>query len=258
MTLAKRVVPCLDVKDGRVVKGVKFEGLRDAGDPVELSMRYRDEGADEIVFLDITASLEKRATLRALVKKVAANLDIPFTVGGGIRTMGDARLALVSGADKIAVNTAAIRRPELITELAEVFGSQCIVVAIDARRRKETLGSSSNYEVSSHSATRETDLDAVEWAVEAAERGAGELLVTSVDRDGSKAGYDIELLKAVTSSVNIPVVASGGAGSLVHFLQAFRDAGCDAALAASLFHYKELTVGQVKDYLVANGVTVRQ
>jgi len=251
MPLAKRIVPCLDVKDGRVVKGVKFEGLRDAGDPVELAERYRDEGADEVVFLDITASLEKRATLKSMVRKVAANLDIPFTVGGGIRTMSDARLALCSGADKVAVNTAAIRKPNLITELADVFGSQCVVVAIDARK----VGDS--YEVSSHSATRRTGLDAVEWAEKAAKRGAGELLVTSVDRDGTKKGYDLDLLSAITSKVNVPVVASGGAGTLNHFLEALRDAKCDAALAASLFHYEELTVKQVKDYLEANGVIVR-
>lgn len=251
MPLAKRVVPCLDVKGGRVVKGVKFEGLKDAGDPVELAVRYRDEGADEIVFLDITASLEKRATLRALVRAVAAELDIPFTVGGGIRTMSDARLALCSGADKVAVNTAAIRDPDLITRLAEVFGSQCVVVAIDARRVGD------RYEVSSHSATRQTGLDAIEWAQEAAERGAGELLVTAIDRDGTREGYDLPLLKSITSCVNVPVVASGGAGRLEHFLEALSEAGCDAALAASLFHYRELSVQQVKDYLAANGVTVR-
>lgn len=230
---------------------MNFEGLRDAGNPVELAERYRDEGADEIVFLDITASLEKRATLRALVRKVAANLDIPFTVGGGIRSMSDARLALVSGADKVAVNTAAIQNPGLITKLADVFGSQCVVVAIDARNK------GGRYGVSSHSATRHTELDAVEWAVEAARRGAGELLVTSIDRDGTKKGYDLELLGAITAHVNVPVIASGGAGTLKHFLEALRDANCDAALAASLFHYGELTVRQVKDYLDANGVVVR-
>jgi cyclase len=251
MPLAKRIVPCLDVKDGRVVKGVKFEGLRDAGDPVELAERYRDDGADEVVFLDITASLEKRATLRSLVRKVAANLDIPFTVGGGIRTMGDARLALCSGADKVAVNTAAIMKPELIRRLADVFGSQCVVLAIDAKKTP------TGYQVFSHSATRRTSLGAVEWAREAETLGAGELLVTSIDRDGTRKGFDIELLRMITSSVNIPVVASGGAGRLEHFLEAFRDAGCDAALAASLFHYRELTVGQVKDYLGENGITVR-
>ena len=251
MPLAKRIVPCLDVKAGRVVKGVRFEGLRDAGDPVELAQRYRDEGADEIVFLDITASLEKRATLRSLVKKVAANLDIPFTVGGGIRSMGDARLALCNGADKVAVNTAAIQDPELLGKLADVFGSQCVVLAIDVRRTAD------GYEVFSHSATRPTGLKAEEWARRAEKLGAGELLVTSIDRDGTKKGYDIALLRQITSSVNVPVVASGGAGSLEHFLEAFRDGGCDAALAASLFHYRELTVGQVKDYLGVNGVVVR-
>ncbi len=251
MPLAKRIVPCLDVKDGRVVKGVKFEGLRDAGDPVELAERYRDEGADEIVFLDITASLEKRATLRSLVRKVAANLDIPFTVGGGIRTMSDARLALCSGADKVAVNTAAIQRPSLIGRLAGVFGSQCVVLAIDVKSTDR------GYEVFSHSATRPTGLSAGEWAKRAEGLGAGELLVTSIDRDGTKKGYDVRLLREITASVNIPVVASGGAGKLEHFLEAFRDAGCDAALAASLFHYRELTVGQVKDYLRGKNVVVR-
>lgn len=255
MTLAKRIIPCLDVKAGRVVKGVKFEGLRDAGDPVELSSRYRDEGADEVVFLDITASLEKRETIRELVQGVAANLDIPFTVGGGIRTMEDARLVLASGADKVGVNTAALRDPSLITHLADVFGSQCVVVAIDAKR---TRGAGKiKYEVFSHSATKTASIDAVEWAQKAAKLGAGELLVTSIDRDGTKAGYDIELLRAITKRVRVPVVASGGAGTLQHFYDALSTAGCDAALAASLFHYRELTVGQVKDYLAAKGVVVR-
>jgi len=249
--LAKRIVPCLDVRNGRVVKGVRFEGLKDAGDPVELAQRYRDEGADEIVFLDITASLEKRATLRSLVRRVAANLDIPFTVGGGIWSMSDARLALCSGADKVAVNTAALLKPGLINRLADVFGSQCVVVAIDARRTPR------GYEVFSHSATRPTGRGAEEWAKTAEREGAGELLVTSIDRDGTRRGYDLGLLRAITSSVNVPVVASGGAGRLEHFLEAFRDAACDAALAASLFHYRNLTVAQVKDYLRGNGVLVR-
>ena len=255
MTLAKRIVPCLDVKDGRVVKGVKFEGLRDAGDPVELSTRYRDEGADEVVFLDITASLEKRKTIRSLVRSVAASLDIPFTVGGGIRSMADARLILASGADKVAVNTAALRDPGLITRLADVFGSQCVVVAIDAKRAKGESGM--EYEVFSHSATRTAKVDAVAWAKKAAELGAGELLVTSIDRDGTKIGYDTQLLSAITRTVGVPVVASGGAGKLEHFYEALSEAGCDAALAASLFHYRELTVRQVKDYLAARGVVVR-
>jgi imidazole glycerol-phosphate synthase subunit HisF len=233
------------------VKGVKFEGLKDAGDPVELSSRYRDEGADEVVFLDITASLEKRTTMRSLVRSLAAGLDIPFTVGGGIRSMGDARLALASGADKVAVNTAALQRPGLITRLADVFGSQCVVVAIDAKR------TGGGYRVFSHSATRAAEVDAVAWAQKAAELGAGELLVTSIDRDGTRAGYDIELLRAITQKVNVPVIASGGAGTLEHFYEALTSGGCDAALAASLFHYRELTVGQVKDYLQAKGVVVR-
>lgn len=252
MPLAKRVIPCLDVKGGRVVKGVRFEGLRDAGDPVELAVRYRDEGADELVFLDITASIEKRATLTKLVMRVAENLDIPFTVGGGIRSMADARRVLCSGADKVAVNTAAIQRPELIRRLADVFGSQCVVLAIDAK----TSGGG-RYEVFSHSATRPASLDAVEWARRAERLGAGELLVTSIDMDGTKLGYDLELLKRITSSVKLPVIASGGAGKLDHFLDAFKKANCDAALAASLFHYGELSVAQVKDYLRGNGVIVR-
>ena len=251
MPLAKRVIPCLDVRDGRVVKGVKFEGLKDAGDPAELAQRYRDEGADEVVFLDISASLENRSTLRKLVKKVAANLDIPFTVGGGIRSMSDARLALCSGADKVAINTAAIQKPELITELADTFGSQCVVVAIDSRRMPD------GYRVFSHSATKGAQLDAVVWARDVSRRGAGELLLTSIDRDGTRQGYDIALLRSITSSVNVPVVASGGAGKLEHFLSAFTDANCDAALAASLLHYRELSVGQVKDYLRGHGVVVR-
>lgn len=252
MPLAKRVIPCLDVKGGRVVKGVRFEGLRDAGDPVELAVRYRDEGADELVFLDITASIEKRATLTKLVMRVAENLDIPFTVGGGIRSMADARRVLCSGADKVAVNTAAIQRPELIRRMADVFGSQCVVLAIDAK----TSGGG-RYEVFSHSATRPASLDAVEWARRAERLGAGELLVTSIDMDGTKMGYDLELLKRITSSVKLPVIASGGAGKLDHFLDAFKKANCDAALAASLFHYGELSVAQVKDYLRGNGVIVR-
>ncbi|MBI2648125.1 MAG: imidazole glycerol phosphate synthase subunit HisF [Thaumarchaeota archaeon] len=252
MPLAKRVIPCLDVKGGRVVKGVHFEGLRDAGDPVELAVRYRDEGADELVFLDITASMEKRATLTKLVMRVAENLDMPFTVGGGIKSMNDARQVLCSGADKVAVNTAAIRRPELIRRLADVFGSQCVVLAIDAKRSK-----AGRYEVFSHSATRATGLDAVEWARKAERLGAGELLVTSIDRDGTKLGYNLELLGSITRSVRLPVIASGGAGTLSHFVEAFERANCDAALAASLFHYGELSVAQVKDYLRGNGVIVR-
>ncbi len=248
-------MPCLDIKNGRVVKGVNFEGLKDAGDPVELSVRYRDEGADEIVFLDITASVEERATLRSLVQRVAENLDIPFTVGGGIRSMSDARLVLRSGADKVSVNTAAIQRPQLIEDLARVFGSQCVVVAIDAKRVAEN-GRKKGYEVFSHSGGRPTSLGAGDWAKKVEELGAGELLVTSIDRDGTRLGYDLDLLNLITSQVNIPVIASGGCGKLEHFLEAF-EVNCDAALAASLFHYGELSIRKVKDYLASNGVVVR-
>ena len=255
MPLAKRIIPCLDVKAGRVVKGVHFEGLRDAGDPVELSVRYRDEGADEIVFLDITASLQRRRTLKALVREVAENLDIPFTVGGGIRSMSDARLVLCNGADKVAVNTAAIQHPQLIKKLADVFGSQCVVVAIDAKRVSESGGE--KFRVFSHSATKPTKLQAIDWSRRTEKLGAGELLVTSIDRDGTKLGYDLELLQHISTQVNIPIIASGGCGSLKDFWAVFRETKCDAALAASLFHYGELSIKEVKDYLKANGVLVR-
>jgi cyclase len=253
---AKRIIPCLDVKAGRVVKGVHFKGLRDAGDPVELSVRYRDEGADEIVFLDITASLQQRRTLTTMVKRVAANLDIPFTVGGGIRSMDDARLALCNGADKVSINTAAIRCPRLITELAEVFGSQCVVVAIDAKLASGRNGQ--KFKVFSHSATKPTELEASEWSKRAAKMGAGELLVTSIDRDGTGLGYDLELLQHITNQVTIPVIASGGCGSLMDFASVFSNTDCDAALVASLFHYGELSIKEVKDYLEDKGVLVRR
>jgi cyclase len=256
LPLAKRIIPCLDVKAGRVVKGVHFKGLQDAGDPVELSVRYRDEGADEIVFLDITASLQRRRTLRTMVRRVAANLEIPFTVGGGIRSMDDARLALCSGADKVSINTAAIQRPRLIKKLADVFGSQCVVVAIDAKR--VSGGNGRKFEVFSHSATKPTKLEAAEWSRRAEKMGAGELLVTSIDYDGTKLGYDLGLLRHVTSQVNIPVIASGGCGSLMDFCSVFSETGCDAALVASLFHYGELSIKEVKEYLADNGVLVRR
>jgi len=251
--LAKRIIPCLDVKDGRVVKGVRFSGLRDAGDPVELSKRYRDEGADEIVFLDITATNAKRKTLAGLVRKVASSLDIPFTVGGGIRTASDLQAVLLSGADKVSINTAALSTPGLIRDLADIYGSQCIVVAIDAKRNPEGRG----YEVYSHAGGKRWRRDAREWARKAAALGAGELLVTSIDRDGTRLGYDIDLLKEIASSVGIPVIASGGAGSLEDFFDVLTVAGCDAALAASIFHYGELSVRQVKEHLAARGVVVR-
>lgn len=253
--LAKRIIPCLDVKNGRVVKGVQFSGLRDAGDPVELAVRYRDEGADELVFLDITASLQKRKTLTSLVKRVAANLDIPFTVGGGIRGIQDVTDVLCSGADKVSVNTAAIQRPSLIARLADVFGSQCIVTAVDAKRFQIPGGTW--FRVYSHSATKPTKLDAEKWARRVESLGAGELLVTSIDRDGTKLGYDLELLTHITSHVNIPVIASGGCGALSHFQEVFAKTNCDAALAASMFHYGKLSIRKVKEYLSSNGVVVR-
>jgi len=255
MPLAKRIIPCLDVKDGRVVKGVRFEGLNDAGDPAELAVRYRDNDADEIVFLDITASLQRRKTLRQLVRNVAANLDIPFTVGGGIRSMIDARLVLCNGADKISVNTAAVQHPQLVKRLANVFGSQCVVVAIDVKRVKRKNGH--KFMVFTHSATKPTNLEAAEWSRKVERLGAGELLVTSIDRDGTRLGYDLQLLQHITSRVNIPVIASGGCGSLTDFHAVFTQTGCDAALAASLFHYGELSIKEVKDYLTVNGVNVR-
>lgn len=232
---------------------MKFSGLRDAGDPAELARRYRDEGADEIVFLDITATNAKRKTLAGLVRKVASSLDIPFTVGGGIRTASDLRAVLLSGADKVSINTAALSAPGLIGDLADTYGSQCIVVAIDAKRDPDGRG----YEVYSHAGGKRWGLDALEWARKAAALGAGELLVTSIDRDGTRLGYDIELLKEIASSVGIPVIASGGAGSLEDFFDVLTVAGCDAALAASIFHYGELSVGQVKEHLAARGVVVR-
>jgi cyclase len=255
LPLAKRIIPCLDVKAGRVVKGVHFKGLRDAGDPVELAVRYRDEGADEIVFLDITASLQRRKTLKTLVRKIAANLDIPFTVGGGIRSMNDARLILCNGADKVSINTAAIQHPQLIRKLADVFGSQCVVVAIDAKRVNRRNGQ--KFIVFSHSATKSTTLEAAKWSQTVKKLGAGELLITSIDRDGTKLGYDLELLQHITTQVNIPVIASGGCGSLTDFHAVFSKTGCDAALVASLFHYGILTIKEVKDYLTNNGILMR-
>jgi len=254
MTLAKRIIPCLDVKAGRVVKGVKFGGLRDAGDPVELASRYRDEGADEVVFLDITASISKRKTLAGMVRRIAEALDIPFTVGGGISSASDVQTVLRNGADKVAVNTAALARPRLVKEISDTYGAQCVVVAIDAKRSEPNRRS---YDVYSHSGTRKTRRSALEWAKEAEDLGAGELLVTSIDRDGTRLGYDLELLGAITSCVRLPVIASGGCGSLEHFYDALQKGGCDAALAASLFHYGELSVGEVKAYLSKKGVQVR-
>ena len=250
----KRIIPCLDVNKGRVVKGVNFVNLRDAGDPVEIAKVYDAEGADELVFLDITASNEARDTVVDMVRAVAANVFIPFTVGGGIRTIEDFRRLLREGADKISVNSAAIDRPELIREAAEKFGSQCVVVAIDAKKRADGSG----WNIYKHGGRLDTGIDALWWAKEAERLGAGEILLTSMDCDGTKAGYDIPLTRAVAEAVSIPVIASGGAGTLAHFKEALQEGKADAALAASLFHYKELEIREVKDYLQENGVSVRR
>ncbi len=251
--LTKRIIPCLDVKDGRVVKGINFVELRDAGDPVSVGEAYSKAGADELVFLDITATSDARQTVVDMVRKVAERVFIPFTVGGGIRTVDDMKAILREGADKCAVNSAAINRPELISEGADKFGSQCVVVAIDARKREDGSG----WNVFKNGGRIDTGLDAVEWARKAYELGAGEILLTSMDRDGTKAGYDIELTRAIADQVGIPVIASGGAGTKEHFYEALTKGGADAALAASLFHYKELEILEVKEYLRSKGVPVR-
>ena len=249
----KRIIPCLDVNRGRVVKGVNFVDLKDAGDPVEIARAYDAAGADELVFLDITASCENRDTVTDMVRAVASSVFIPFTVGGGIRTVDDFKKLLREGADKISVNSAAIDRPQLITEAAEKFGSQCVVVAIDARRRDD-----GGWNIYKHGGRLDTGIDAVWWAKKVEALGAGEILLTSMDCDGTKAGYDLELTRAVADAVDIPVIASGGAGTLEHFHEAFTKGKADAVLAASLFHYKELEIGQVKDYLAEKGISVRR
>lgn len=250
--LAKRIIPCLDVRDGRVVKGVNFVNIRDAGDPVELASYYSEQGADEIVFLDITATSNARDTVVDVVERTAAQVFVPLTVGGGIRTLDDFQRLLRAGADKISVNSAAVKDPGLIARAAERFGSQCVVLAIDARLRPEGW-----YEVVVAGGRTPTGLDAVEWARRGQELGAGEILLTSMDADGTKAGFDLEMTRAVTEAVTIPVIASGGCGSLEHFAQVFEKTGCDAALAASLFHFGELTVPQVKEYLAEQNIPVR-
>ena len=248
-----RVVPCLDVDGGRVVKGVNFVGLRDAGDPVELAARYDAEGADELVFLDITASSDARDTMVDVARRVADEVFIPFTVGGGVRSVEDARELLMAGAEKVSVNTAAVDRPELVAELAEEFGAQCVVVAIDARRRPDGDG----FDVTTHGGRTPTGLDAIEWARGAAALGAGEILLTSMDRDGTKDGFDLELTRAVTEAVNVPVIASGGVGTLGHLVDGVIEGGADAVLAASIFHFGEHTVAEAKDALQRAGVIVR-
>lgn len=248
----KRIIPCLDVNNGRVVKGVNFVNLRDAGDPVEIASFYNQAMADEIVFLDITASSDARNIMLDVVARTAEQVFIPLTVGGGIRTINDFRRILSAGADKISVNSAALNRPELINEAAEKFGNQCVVVAIDAKRRD-----ASGFDVYLNGGRVNTGRDAIEWAVEAEKRGAGEILLTSMDCDGTKAGYDIELTRAVSDAVSIPVIASGGAGSMEHFAQALTDGGAEAALAASLFHYREMEILDLKHYLADRGIPVR-
>jgi cyclase len=255
-----RVIPCLDVDAGRVVKGVNFVDLRDAGDPVELAARYDAEGADELVFLDITASSDQRETIVDVVTRTAEQVFIPFTIGGGIRSVDDARRLLRAGADKVSVMTAAIQRPELITEIATEFGSQCCVVAIDARSCRDDdpfAPAPSGYRVYTHGGRTPIDIDAVAWAVEAEERGAGEILLTSMDRDGTRDGFDLALTAAVTDAVNIPVIASGGVGSLDHLVEGVTEGHADAVLAASIFHFGEHTVAEAKAHLTAAGVAVR-
>lgn len=251
----KRIIPCLDLKDGRVVKGVSFVGLRDVGDPVECAVAYAAAGADELTLLDINATYEGRGTMLKVVEQVAGAIYIPLTVGGGIRGLDDFTQLLLAGANKVSVNTAAVRRPELLTEAAEKFGSQCVVCAIDAKRRAPEEGG--GWEVYLNGGRVPAGLDAIDWAKEAAERGAGEILVTSIDLDGQKTGYDLELTRAVSESAGVPVTASGGAGTLEHFYEAVTFGKADAILAASLFHFGELTVRQVKEYLQGRGVPVR-
>ncbi len=267
MVLTKRIIPCLDLKDGRVVKGTHFVGLRDAGDPVELAQRYNEQGADEVVFLDIAATQEDRSTIVDVVQRAADELFLPLTIGGGIRTIEDMKQILRAGADKVSINSSAVADPGLISQGAERFGTQCIVVAVDVRRSYETApgktpitladGRECWYEVVTHGGSRGTGLDAVAWAIEAEERGAGEVLLTSMETDGTKEGFDIPVTRAVSEAVGVPVVASGGVGTLEHFYEGFTEGKADACLAASVFHYGEFTVRQVKEYLAERGIPVR-
>lgn len=265
--LAKRIIPCLDVDNGRVVKGVHFAEVRDAGDPVELAKRYKDQGADELVFLDITASQQGRETMKSVVRNVASVIDIPFTVGGGIKKLEDARDILLNGADKVSINTAAVKNPELVSQLMSIFGKQCVVVAIDAKRNyehakgkttfRDSAGKKFWFEVRIYGGKEGTGIDAVKWAREVESRGAGEILLTSIDADGTENGYDIQLTKEICTSTRIPVIASGGCGRARHMLEVFEKADVDAALAASIFHYEKSTVDKVKRYLKRNGVKIR-
>ena len=266
MTLTKRIIPCLDVKNGRVVKGLHFESIKDAGDPVELAKKYSDEGADELVFLDITASEEQRETIKNLVRQVASVINIPFTVGGGVRSLEDARNILLNGADKVGINTSAVKNPKLLTELMEIFGRQCVVVAIDAKRNytiKENANIFSEngqkfwFEVFIYGGKKETGLDAIDWAKQAQKLGAGEVLLTSIDKDGTKDGYDIILTKEVVKSVTIPVIASGGCGKPDDMVEVFLESNVDAALAASIFHYQTHGVNGVKEHLKEKRIPVR-
>ena len=255
MALAKRIIPCLDVKDGMVVKGTHFVSLRSAGDPVELAKKYCREGADEVVFLDISASNEKRKTKVTLARRIARGMDIPFTIGGGIGSIEDARVVLTNGADKVSVNTSAVRNPKLVSDLADLFGTQCVVVAIDAKRSRKTK---SGFTVCTSGGMHDTGIDAIAWSKEVERRGAGEILLTSIDRDETKDGYDLELTRQICSEVSLPVIASGGCGKMEDFLEILQgENSADAALAASVFHYGEFTVNQVKEYLSANKVNVR-
>jgi imidazole glycerol-phosphate synthase subunit HisF len=255
--LTKRIIPCLDVKGGLVVKGTNFVSLRTAGDPVDLARRYNEEGADELVFLDITASIEKRKTMVELASRVAQEVFIPFTVGGGISAVEQIQGILAAGADKVSLNTAAVKNPALITGASDQFGRQAVVVAIDARKKQGTAGAKAGWDVLVNGGRTQTGLDAVSWAMQAEKLGAGEILLTSMDRDGTKDGYDLELCKAVTGAVNIPVIASGGAGKASDFADAFTAGGADAALAASLFHYNELSISQVKECCAKRGIPMR-
>jgi len=266
MPLSKRIIPCLDVDNGRVVKGINFRGVKDAGDPIELAKKYSDQGADELVFLDITASKQDREIMKNIVRKVASVIDIPFTVGGGIKTLSDAREILLNGADKVSINTASVKNPKLVTDLMKIFGRQCVVVAIDVKRNfrvgdqhriKSGVDKNFYFEVMIYGGSKGTGIDAIQWAKKVEELGAGEILLTSIDADGTKNGYDIELTNIICNSVRIPVIASGGCGSSEHMFEVFDKTDVDAVLAASIFHYDKLTLDMVKTYLAEKGIRTR-